>query len=68
MPSFALHPRGPEDLVEFQTVVREFLAKCTTDRKQKLIIDLRGNAGGIPYMAFDLFKQVRENFSTHLLT
>ena len=45
-------------LAEFQKVVSDFLALCKTNSKTKLIIDVRGNGGGNPVLAYDLFKQL----------
>ena len=43
---------------EFQQVVQEFLSNCTQAGKRKLIVDVRGNPGGDPVCAIDLFKQL----------
>jgi hypothetical protein len=43
---------------EFQSVVEKFLAQCRSTKKTRLIIDLRGNPGGIFYTGYDLFKQL----------
>lgn len=45
-------------LEEFQKVVSDFLTLCKTNSKTKLIIDVRGNGGGNPVLAYDLFKQL----------
>ena len=44
--------------MDFQKAVQNFLAGCRSAGKSKLIIDVRGNPGGSPYVAFDLFKQL----------
>jgi hypothetical protein len=43
---------------EFQSVVEQFLALCKSAQKTRLIIDLRGNPGGISFTGYDLFKQM----------
>jgi hypothetical protein len=44
---------------EFQSVVRKFLQLCAN--KTRLLIDVRGNDGGNPFLAFDTFKQLFPN-------
>ncbi|KAF2127294.1 hypothetical protein P153DRAFT_320931 [Dothidotthia symphoricarpi CBS 119687] len=43
---------------EFQTTVKEFLAKSIRAKKQKLIIDLRENGGGDTSLLLDTFMQL----------
>ncbi|KAF2166360.1 hypothetical protein M409DRAFT_23551 [Zasmidium cellare ATCC 36951] len=49
---------GPADVVEFENVVRQFLATAAANNKTRLLIDLRGNAGGIVAVCYDLFRQL----------
>ncbi|OCK80288.1 hypothetical protein K432DRAFT_353352 [Lepidopterella palustris CBS 459.81] len=53
-------PKGTSDdpIVEFQDVLREFLADATSDKKQYLVIDMRGNGGGNTILGFEVFKQL----------
>ena len=44
--------------VDFQSMCRSFLSMCTSSGKTSLIIDVRGNIGGHPELAWDLFKQL----------
>ena len=44
--------------VDFQSMCREFLRTCRASNKTSLIIDVRGNIGGQPEPAWDLFKQL----------
>lgn len=48
----------PTQLVEFQDVTRACLATANKLGKRRLMIDLRGNGGGIVYLAYDMFKQL----------
>ena len=50
--------QGEAPVAEFQRNVQDFLAKCRTNRKQKLIVDVRGNEGGTVVLAYDTFKQL----------
>ncbi|KAI9823451.1 MAG: hypothetical protein M1832_002462 [Thelocarpon impressellum] len=43
---------------EFQKVVIDFLARCRTDGKTRLIVDVQSNSGGVPDAEYDLFKQL----------
>lgn len=43
---------------EFQSTVKDFLAKCVSSKKQKLIIDLRENGGGDTNLLLDTFMQL----------
>ena len=44
--------------VDFQSMCRQFLRMCKSSNKTSLIIDVRGNVGGQPGPAWDLFKQL----------
>ena len=44
--------------VDFQSMCRKFLSMCRSSSKTRLIIDVRGNIGGDPDPAWDLFKQL----------
>ena len=43
---------------EFQTTVRNFLKQSVDGKKQKLIVDLRGNPGGAVVLGYDIFRQL----------
>lgn len=43
---------------EFQATISSFLKKCISDKKQKLIIDLRENGGGNTNLLLDAFMQL----------
>ena len=47
-----------EALQEAQKVIREFFAGAVKDGKTKLLVDLRGNTGGLISMGFEAFKQI----------
>jgi hypothetical protein len=48
-----------EDLgLSFSSTVSKFLAACSSAKKTKLIIDVRGNPGGTFMTGFDTFKQI----------
>lgn len=49
---------GLRDLIAFSNIVRTFLASAQAANKTKLMIDLRGNPGGIVSLAYDLFAQL----------
>ncbi|KAG9954775.1 hypothetical protein KCU85_g16, partial [Aureobasidium melanogenum] len=46
------------DEIEFENVVRQFLATANDEERTKLVIDLRGNGGGDVFLAYDLFRQL----------
>ncbi|KAK5165600.1 uncharacterized protein LTR77_009129 [Saxophila tyrrhenica] len=48
----------PASESQFSNVVRKLLATAKANGKTKLIIDLRGNPGGIALLATDTFKQL----------
>ena len=48
----------PPDSAQFQANVADFLAKCKSANKKRLIIDTRGNRGGTVDLAYDTFKQL----------
>lgn len=48
---FTFNPSTIEWTQEYQSVVQNFLAKCTAAGKTNLVIDLSGNTGGDPYLA-----------------
>lgn len=56
IPSFA--PGGRNGVEEFQDVTGKFLKDASNAGKKKLVIDLRGNGGGVLFLGYDLFKQV----------
>jgi hypothetical protein len=52
---------GKEDedgLIEVQELLRTFFSQAIDKKKNKLVIDLRGNGGGFIDMGFELFKQL----------
>ncbi|KAK5712816.1 hypothetical protein LTR15_011809 [Elasticomyces elasticus] len=48
----------PANPVEYQDLVRQFLATALAMKKTKLAIDLRTNGGGDVFLGYDLFKQL----------
>ncbi|KAG7103184.1 Peptidase S41 family protein ustP like [Verticillium longisporum] len=58
--SFA--PGGSSDtldyLTDFQTTVAAFLAECSRQNKDRLVIDLSANGGGLVVAGFELFAQL----------
>jgi hypothetical protein len=42
----------------FKSTITKFLATCKDQKKTKLIIDVRGNPGGVVSTAYDAFKQI----------
>jgi hypothetical protein len=48
----------PENFTLAQRLLRDFLADATRRNKKRLVIDLRGNGGGIIDFGFELFKQL----------
>jgi len=48
----------PEQILAVQATVEVFLAEAKLRGSQKLIIDTRGNGGGIILLAYDLYKQL----------
>lgn len=50
------------DPPEFQSTLSKFLKQCKD--KKRLIIDMRGNGGGDPFLAYDAFKQLFPNLGT----
>jgi hypothetical protein len=51
-------PGGEDSILEFQDVLREFLATATSSGKTRLVVDMRGNAGGKIVLGFEVFKQL----------
>lgn len=52
-------PSGKQDaILEYQSVLREFLASATSSGKTRLIVDTRGNGGGNIILGFEIFKQL----------
>jgi len=47
-----------DSILEFQDVLREFLATATSSGKTRLVIDTRGNGGGDVILGFEVFKQL----------
>jgi Peptidase family S41 len=47
-----------DDQHDFSNTVKDFLAKCRSSGKSKLIIDVRGNPGGDILLPFDAFQQL----------
>ncbi|CAO2648299.1 Nn.00g075660.m01.CDS01 [Neocucurbitaria sp. VM-36] len=56
VPSFM--PSTAEGPLEFQEKVGSFLQDATKAGKKKLVIDLRGNGGGMVFLGYDMFKQL----------
>jgi hypothetical protein len=48
----------PPYSAQFQTNIADFLARCKSANKKKLIIDTRGNRGGTVLLAYDTFRQL----------
>jgi hypothetical protein len=44
--------------IQFQQVVQKFLAAAKADGKQKLVIDLAANGGGLILAGYDTFRQL----------
>lgn len=59
VPSFM--PETLEGPLEFQEKIGSFLQDAVSAGKKKLVIDLRGNTGGMVFLGYDLFKQVRKH-------
>lgn len=57
---YTFSPEG-DDWIEFRSVSEKFIAQCVQAGKTKLIIDLRGNDGGLPPLAYDIFKRLFPN-------
>ena len=55
-PSF--EPMSAKGRVAVQQDTQKFRALCKDAAKKYLIIDIRGNNGGVTYLAYDLFKQL----------
>ncbi|KAJ6256998.1 hypothetical protein Dda_7881 [Drechslerella dactyloides] len=55
---FARDLSAPHQHLGFQAALREFLAEARRQQSQKLIIDVRGNGGGIVNIGFELYKQL----------
>ncbi|KAF2665447.1 hypothetical protein BT63DRAFT_428401 [Microthyrium microscopicum] len=56
--------------IPFQATVSKFLQACRDSGKKKLLIDVRGNPGGVISTAYDTFKQLFPNqpaYSRHRL-
>ena len=51
-------PGGADAIPEFQDVLREFLATATSSGKTRLVVDMRGNPGGVIVLGFEVFKQL----------
>lgn len=47
-----------DSILEFQDVLREFLATATSSGKTRLVVDTRGNGGGNTILGFEVFKQL----------
>ncbi|KAG7110785.1 Peptidase S41 family protein ustP like [Verticillium longisporum] len=45
-------------LTDFQTTVASFLAECSRQNKDRLVIDLSANGGGLVVAGFELFAQL----------
>ena len=58
IPSFDPLPSTPSLLAEFSDTVTSVIRNATSAGKDKLIIDLRGNAGGTTELAYDTFRQL----------
>ena len=48
----------PATLLEFQSVMQQFLTACNTAGKTKLVIDLQANPGGTFVLAYEAFLQL----------
>ncbi|KAI9890215.1 MAG: hypothetical protein M1814_004377 [Vezdaea aestivalis] len=44
--------------LSFQDTVSKFLVACSEAKKTRLIVDVRGNPGGLSLLGFDTFKQL----------
>lgn len=42
----------------FQAALYEFFAECKEKKSKKLIIDVRGNGGGLVWLGYELYKQL----------
>ncbi|GAB7358219.1 hypothetical protein MBLNU230_g0371t1 [Neophaeotheca triangularis] len=49
---------NPLEPVDFQNTVRQLLATANANNRTRLVIDLRGNAGGLIALATDTFRQL----------
>jgi hypothetical protein len=56
VPSFS--PETDNGPAEFQDIIGSFTKAAADAGKKKLVIDLRGNGGGLVFMGYDMFKQV----------
>lgn len=48
----------PDDEIEFQQTIADFLEECRKERKTQLVIDLRENGGGSVQLLIDTFMQL----------
>ncbi|KAI9698904.1 MAG: hypothetical protein M1820_007325 [Bogoriella megaspora] len=56
IPSFA--PSSFSEQLSFQSAIRTFLAACRANKKERLIIDIRQNVGGLTDIVYDAFGQL----------
>lgn len=47
-----------EYVINFQKIVGDFLAKCKTAGKTRLIVDVSGNGGGLVVAGYELYSQI----------
>jgi hypothetical protein len=55
---FVLDETNHTASLDFQSSVTKFLNACRSSGKKKLLIDVRGNPGGLTATAYDTFKQL----------
>lgn len=53
----AIRDFDPGSPAEFQAIVHDFLLQAKKAGKQKMVLDLQGNGGGVILLAYDLFRQ-----------
>lgn len=54
---------GTKGSIVFQDTIEKFLSECKKAGKKKLIVDVTGNGGGTILLGYDMFKQVRSNYT-----
>jgi len=51
-------PEGDSSGTDFQKILKTFLERSISEKKTKLVIDLRENGGGAPHLIFDTYFQL----------